>query len=169
MSNRDRIRTSMEAAYRKKPIILLVVITVIVILLGVNACVKAQDVFEQALPYGLALAVVLILLVVYGLSYRSLFVDCDRYELLEVVLDTYGVYRGIGFFHHSGRACYYFTVAIREQDDAIRLVDTHPMWIEDPLGLSFSFDLSDYRGKRVDIFYDRGRNRVIVLDLTSHR
>ena len=78
MSNRDRIRCSMEAAYRKKTIIVLVVIAVIIVLLGVGVCVKAQSVLAQALPFGILLAVVLILLLAYWLSYRSLFAYCDR-------------------------------------------------------------------------------------------
>lgn len=167
MSNRDRIRCSMEAAYRKKTIIVLVVIAVIIVLLGVGVCVKAQSVLAQALPFGILLAVVLILLLAYWLSYRSLFANCDRYELLTVVLDTPCACRQMGFRYTTRRSSYYFTVAIRDHDEGILLVDTLPMWLDDPLGLSFSYDLSDYLGKRVDILYDRGRNRVIVLDLAG--
>ena len=84
-----------------------------------------------------------------------------------MVLDTPCACRQMGFRYTTRRSSYYFTVAIRDHDEGILLVDTLPMWLDDPLGLSFSYDLSDYLGKRVDILYDRGRNRVIVLDLAG--
>ena len=76
---------------------------------------------------------------------------------MSVILDAPGIIPG-------NRGCsYYFTVAIPTQDEEVLLLKTSPLWIDKPNKLSSSYAFSAYLGKRVEMLYDREKNRVIVL------
>lgn len=155
MSNQDRIRCSMEASWHTKP---MKDMALAACLAAVGALLFWVAGATKMLCFlAILMVMLLVLLTVKGVIYRSLFRGCENYELMSVTLDTPGIIRG-------NRGCsYYFTVAIPMQNEEVLLVKTAPLWSDKPNKSSSSYDFSVYLGKRVEMLCDREKKRVIVL------
>ncbi len=164
MTNRERILTSIEGAWRKKQIRTMLIAWGAVLAGLLLICLFSAFYTGGGLGisfeiFGILTAVFSAVFLPFVLFYvnrwRKLFHDCERYELHDAVLDCPGT-------SWAYRGAVYYTVSFRRASGETVKLDTMPLWS----GAVFADNpLEKYNNKRIDLLYDWEGHRVIVLGL----